>query len=163
MGTKRTSKSLTLEEEDRVYQRRRENAKWKDIAAETAVKFGKQWTIQVVRQEQSIGEPHHWLLLLARENQLGDVFQVKGDAVTIRYIEIVLEHGLKNSKYSSQELSPHGKLDVNAVLINHDIDGEKNDTHANDVNVLNSQSYKDSFIIAQLDKSYGREELSPLL
>lgn len=41
--------------------------------------------LSLVRQEQSIGEPHHWLLLLARENQLGDVFKVKGDVVAMRH------------------------------------------------------------------------------
>ena len=46
---KLTSKSWTPEEEeDWVYQRRREKANWKDIAAETAVKFGKQRTIQAL-------------------------------------------------------------------------------------------------------------------
>ncbi len=41
--------------------------------------------LSLVRQEQSICEPHHWLLLLARENQLGSVFHVKEDAVAMRY------------------------------------------------------------------------------
>ena len=41
--------------------------------------------LSLVRQEQSIGEPHHWLLLLARENQPGKVSQVKGDTVAMRH------------------------------------------------------------------------------
>ena len=49
----------------------------------------------------------------------------------------------------NQELSPYGKLDIRGVLINHNIDSEENDIFANNINVLNSQSYKDSFVIAQ--------------
>jgi hypothetical protein len=63
--------------------------------------------LQLVRQEQIIGEPDHWSLFLAHEGQQGVVFQVKGDALDMQY------------------------------------------AHANDINILISLSYKDSYIIAR--------------
>jgi len=64
--------------------------------------------LKLVRQDQSPGEPYHWSLFVAREEELGALFQVKGDALAMHY------------------------------------------AHAYSTNVLNSQSYKDSYIIAQL-------------
>lgn len=39
----------------------------------------------LVLESQSPGEPDHWLLFIARENERGDVFQVKDDAECMYY------------------------------------------------------------------------------
>ena len=41
--------------------------------------------LSLVHQEQGLGEPLHWSLFVARENQPGYVYQVKGDAEYMRY------------------------------------------------------------------------------
>ncbi|KAJ5790559.1 uncharacterized protein N7518_007570 [Penicillium psychrosexuale] len=42
--------------------------------------------ISLVHQAQNDGEPLHWSLFIARENQYGLVYQVKGDAEHMRYL-----------------------------------------------------------------------------
>ena len=41
--------------------------------------------LQLVQEKQADGELYHWSLLLAREGQTGDIFQVRGDAVAMHY------------------------------------------------------------------------------
>lgn len=89
------------------YQRRVGTTEWKKADSPPPTETSPM-ELKLVRQEQSTGEPYHWLLFLARENERGLVFQVKGDAVAMHYV------------------------------------------HVNNINVLSSQSYKDSYIIARL-------------
>lgn len=67
--------------------------------------------LQLVREEQTTGEPNHWFLFLAREGQPGVIFQVQGDAIAIHH------------------------------------------AHLPDTNILISESYKDSYVIARLDEN----------
>ena len=55
--------------------------------------------LKLVRQEQSPGEPLHWSLFLAGEGQLGTVFQVRGDAVTMHYTHIHDTDVLRSHSY----------------------------------------------------------------
>lgn len=41
--------------------------------------------LKLVRRRQLDGEPNHWSLFLAPENQRGSVFQVEGDATAMHY------------------------------------------------------------------------------
>lgn len=41
--------------------------------------------LKLVRHEQVAGEPYHWSPFLAREGQPGGDFQVRGDAVAMKY------------------------------------------------------------------------------
>ena len=41
--------------------------------------------LKLVRQSQLPGEPYHWSLFLAAEDQKGAVFQVKGDSTSMRF------------------------------------------------------------------------------
>ncbi|RAK99905.1 uncharacterized protein BO80DRAFT_476881 [Aspergillus ibericus CBS 121593] len=41
--------------------------------------------LSLIREAQGPGEPHHWALFVARENQSGYVYQVKGDAEFMSY------------------------------------------------------------------------------
>ncbi|PLN74732.1 hypothetical protein BDW42DRAFT_189637 [Aspergillus taichungensis] len=49
------------------------------------VKMGAPLMLSLVHEAQGEGEPNHWYLFVAEENERGFVYQVKGDAECMRY------------------------------------------------------------------------------
>ncbi|ORY09317.1 hypothetical protein BCR34DRAFT_374858 [Clohesyomyces aquaticus] len=67
-------------------------------------------SLSLVLQKQAEGEPDHWSIFVAREGQVGEVYQVKGDAESMRYlygpnIDLVNSLSYKNSYILVQDLS----------------------------------------------------------
>ena len=60
---------------------------WKPYEQETGPEqlTEKLLQLSLVRLRQGQNQPHHWLLFVHRENEAGDVFQVTGDALNMRY------------------------------------------------------------------------------
>ena len=56
--------------------------------------------LKLVREFQLPGEPHHWSLFLAYENQSGTVFQVRGDAVDMHFAHLENEDVLRLEGYN---------------------------------------------------------------
>lgn len=94
---------------EKLWKRRVNTTEWKEADSPPPTE-SPPVELQLVREEQTTGEPNHWSLFLAREGQPGDIFQVQGDAIAMHH------------------------------------------AHLNNTNILISQSYKDSYIIARLNE-----------
>ncbi|WEW60772.1 hypothetical protein PRK78_006260 [Emydomyces testavorans] len=71
----------------RQFKRKKGTQQWTEVskggvAEDTVTPFAQ---LSLVHQKQADGEPLHWSLFVARENEEGMVYQVKGDAECMNY------------------------------------------------------------------------------
>lgn len=72
----------------RDHTRRKGESAWVPVATSSSTPTqSATLNLMLVRQRQSPGEPCHWSLYVACEGQIGTVYQVKGDAIGMRYIQ----------------------------------------------------------------------------
>nr|KMM70342.1 hypothetical protein CPAG_06654 [Coccidioides posadasii RMSCC 3488] len=69
------------------FKRKRGTEKWTPVQPESQETGSQQqpFVLSLVLQRQAPGEPKHWSLFVARENEPGMVYQVKGDAQCMSY------------------------------------------------------------------------------
>jgi hypothetical protein len=69
---------------EKHFKRKKGTAEWTEIVDQFLPETA-ELLLSLVRQTQSDGEPDHWLLFVALENEVGKAYQVKGDAQYMSY------------------------------------------------------------------------------
>lgn len=70
------------------FKRRKGTQEWKEYTPDQSLPPPSQFRplyLSLVHENQGPGEPRHWSLLVAHENQPGMIYQVKGDAEFMKY------------------------------------------------------------------------------
>ncbi|WEW54795.1 hypothetical protein PRK78_000220 [Emydomyces testavorans] len=73
------------EVDDRVFKRRKGTQEWTEVVSEKSPSDDSTLQLSLVHHNQAPGEPIHWALYVARENEPGMVYEVKGDAECMTY------------------------------------------------------------------------------
>ena len=79
-------REFMTDKDGKEWTRRRGTTQWAAVARAPSGSSSQSPTeLKLVRQRQAKGEPDHWSLLINRESERGEAFQVKGDATAMRY------------------------------------------------------------------------------